>query len=90
VFAASFDALAVPDDVVGRDRETPLERFGAFLALRSTRAAQLQRVLAAGGVLTDTRGEWLRLGPAPYLSDAQLEEAVGVLGSVTRGSLAPR
>jgi hypothetical protein len=59
-------------------------------ALRSTRAAQLERALVGRGVLTDTRGEWLRLGPAPCLSDAQLEEAVGVLGSVTCGSLAPR
>ena len=27
------------------------------------------------GVLTDTRGRYLRLGPAPYLSDEQLDEA---------------
>ena len=39
-------------------------------------------MLAERGVLTDTRADWLRLGPAPYLADAQIEEAVGVLGSV--------
>jgi kynureninase len=82
LLAASFDALALPDEVVTRDRATPLERFGGFLALRSQRAAELQRALAARGVLTDTRCDYLRLGPAPYLSDAQLEEAVDVLGSV--------
>jgi kynureninase len=80
--AAAFDALSVPDDLVTRDRDTPLERFGAFLALRSPRAPELQQALARRGVLTDSRGTWLRLGPAPYLSDAQIEEAVGVLGSV--------
>jgi len=90
LLAATFDALALPDDVVTRDRATPLERFGGFLALRAPRAAELQRALAERGVLTDTRGDYLRLGPAPYLSDAQLEEAVGVLGSVVRGILAPR
>jgi kynureninase len=90
LLAATFDALAIPDHLVTRDRSTPLERFGAFLALRSPRAAELQRALAERGVLTDTRGEWLRLGPAPYLSDAQLEEAVGVLGSAVRGTLAAR
>jgi kynureninase len=89
LLAALFDALAAPDELVTRDRETPLERFGAFLALRSPRAAELQRALATRGVLTDTRGEWLRLGPAPYLSDAQLEEAMGVLGSFVRGLVAP-
>jgi kynureninase len=31
-------------------------------------------------VLTDSRGHYLRLGPAPYVSDAQLETAVGLLG----------
>jgi len=30
-------------------------------------------------VLTDFRGESLRLGPAPYLSDAQLVAAVAAL-----------
>jgi kynureninase len=90
VLAAAFDALAIPDDVVTRDRSTPLERFGGFLALRSPRAVELQRALAQRGVLTDTRGEWLRLGPAPYLSDAQLEEGVGALGSVVREVLAAR
>jgi kynureninase len=85
-----FDALAVPDDVATRDRKTPLERFGAFLALRSPRAGELQRALAQRGVLTDSRGTYLRLGPAPYLSDVQLEEAVSVLGSLVRGLVAPR
>jgi kynureninase len=84
LLAAHFDALAIPDDLVTRDRATPLERFGGFLALRSPRAGELQRALAERGVLTDTRAEFLRLGPAPYLSDAQLEAAVGVLGSVVR------
>jgi kynureninase len=80
LLAARFDALGVPDEVTTRDRATPLDRYGAFLALRSPRAGELQRALAARGVLTDSRGSWLRLGPAPYLSDAQLETAVERLG----------
>jgi kynureninase len=34
--------------------------------------------------MTDSRGEVLRLGPAPYLSDAQLEAGVAALGEVVR------
>jgi kynureninase len=30
----------------------------------------------------DSRADILRLGPAPYLADTQLVDAVGVLGSV--------
>jgi len=80
LLAARFDALGAPDALITRDRATPLEHYGGFLALRSSKAGELQRALAARGVLTDSRGPWLRLGPAPYLSDGQLEAAVELLG----------
>jgi selenocysteine lyase/cysteine desulfurase len=84
VLAAAFDALDLPDDVVTRDRETPPEAFGGFLALRSPWAGRLREMLRARGVMTDSRGEVLRLGPAPYLSDAQLEAGVAALGEAVR------
>jgi kynureninase len=82
--AAHVDALGLPDRLITRDRVTPLERFGGFLALRCTYAGDLQRALAARGVLTDSRGTFLRLGPAPYLADVQLDEAVAALGRTAR------
>jgi kynureninase len=85
LLAAGFDALGADDAVITRDRETPLEQYGAFLALRTPRAGELQRALADRGVLTDSRGSWLRLGPAPYLSDAQLDAAIGLLGEALAG-----
>jgi hypothetical protein len=33
-------------------------------------------------VLTDSRGTYLRLGPAPYLTGRQLESAVEILGDL--------
>jgi hypothetical protein len=33
-------------------------------------------------VLTDSRGDMLRLGPAPYLSDRQLDQAMDILADV--------
>ncbi|MDQ4082233.1 MAG: hypothetical protein M3123_05010, partial [Actinomycetota bacterium] len=59
-----------------RDRTVPLESFGGFLAIECPRAAMLARHLAEDGVLVDARAGYLRLGPAPYLSDAQLETAM--------------
>jgi len=82
---AGFDALDLPDAVVTRDRDTPPEAFGGFLALVAPDAARLQRELAAHGVLCDSRGRYLRLGPAPYVSDTQLDAAVAALGEVARG-----
>jgi kynureninase len=79
-----FDDLDLDPADVTRDRSVPLEGLGAFLALRSPRAGELQAKLAAAGVLTVSRGDVLRLGPAPYHSDDQLVEAMGILGSVAR------
>ena len=86
VLAAGFDALDLDPALVTRDRAVPLSEIGGFLALRSPRAGALTRGLRARGVMTDARGDVLRLGPAPYLSDRQLEDAVGLLGEVVRES----
>jgi kynureninase len=80
LLAAGFDALAIDDAIVTRDRALDLDRVGGFLALRSPHAGELQRALSERGVLTDSRGPWLRLGPAPYLSDEQLETGIALLG----------
>lgn len=82
LLADRFDALDAPPDVITRDRSAPREAYGGFLALRSPRAGELQRELAERGVLTDSRGEYLRFGPAPYLSDEQLEQAIATLGAL--------
>jgi kynureninase len=82
LLAEAFDALGADEDVITRDRSAPREAFGGFLALRSARAAELQRALAEHGVSTDSRGGYLRFGPAPYLSDEQLEAAIAALGKI--------
>ena len=68
--------------MITRDRSAPREAFGGFLALTAPRAGELRKRLAERGVLTDSRGDKLRFGPAPYLSDAQLEAAIATLGEV--------
>jgi len=85
LLAEEFDRLGLPEDVITRDRETPLGMIGGFLSLRCRDAGGLQAALAARGVHTDSRGEYLRFGPAPYLSDVQLETAMATLGQIVRG-----
>jgi kynureninase len=82
LLAEEVDALGLPDAVLTRDRDTPLHAVAGFLALESPRADELQRALARAGVASDSRGRRLRLGPAPYLADDQLREAVAHLGAV--------
>jgi kynureninase len=88
LLAATFDALDLDPAVLSRDRACPLAEVGGFLALRSPAAASLARSLHARGVWTDARGEVLRLGPAPYLSDRQLRDAIGLLEEVVRENAA--
>jgi kynureninase len=82
LLARLVDELELPDSVVRRDRDTSREAFGGFIALECPQAESVARRLANEGVLTDARGRFLRLGPAPYLSDAQLEAAVERLADV--------
>jgi kynureninase len=82
LLAEGFDALALDD--VTRQRDSPLDAFGGFLALESERAEELSRRLLDKGVVTDSRGRYLRLGPAPYHSDKQLEAVIEELGRVAR------
>jgi kynureninase len=84
LLAARFDALDLPPELVDRDREVPLQKIGGFLSLRSPRAGELVRGLAARGVSSDHRGDRLRLGPAPYMADSQLEAAMDLLGEAVR------
>jgi len=82
LIAERFDALELDPAVIARDRALPLERIGGFLSLRSPRAGMISERLLERGVSTDFRGESLRLGPAPYLSDDQIVRAIEELGKV--------
>jgi kynureninase len=84
LLARAFDALHLPETIVRRERSTPIEAIAGFLALDAPAAQGLAEKLLAKGVLCDARGRSLRLGPAPYLSDAQIERAVEVLGETAR------
>ena len=84
LLATRFDALDADPRVITRDRTTPLAAQGGFLALRTPHAAVLCRTLHERGVLTDYRGDVLRLGPAPYLSDAQLTAAMDAVWEAVR------
>lgn len=77
-----FDALNLDPKLISRDRSIALKDVGGFLALTSPRAGEVSAALKTRGVLTDSRGTALRFGPAPYLSDLQLKDAMAILGEV--------
>ena len=62
----------------------PEERRAGFLAVRTSRAADIVSALRARGVFVDARGDILRIGPAPYLDDQQLDSGVAALGETLK------
>lgn len=80
----SIDALGLPPAVLDYERDLPLEETAGFVALRTPHAGTFHRLLKERRVFTDFRGDVLRLGPAPYVTDRQIEEAIGHLGEIAR------
>lgn len=70
------DHLRLPD--------MPLDQIGGFLVLHTPKAAEIVQQLKTRGVYSDNRGEALRLGPAPYVTAEQLNQAVQSLAEVVR------
>ncbi|MDP1792868.1 MAG: hypothetical protein Q8K63_01920, partial [Acidimicrobiales bacterium] len=59
-------------------------QFGGFVAVPTPHAVELRDRLFEAGIHTDVRGDMLRLGPAPYVSDGQLGRAVDRLAAMMR------
>jgi selenocysteine lyase/cysteine desulfurase len=85
LLAATFSALDLDPAVVRLHADAPLGQRGGFLALEAPDAGGLYARLLERGVRTDYRDTVLRFGPAPYLDDAQLVEAMERLAEVAEG-----
>lgn len=85
LLAKRFDQMDLDKNLLRCDRSVDLQGIGGFLALESPEAETICHQLRIQGVSTDFRGQTLRLGPAPYLSDAQLNETMDILHRVIRG-----
>ena len=82
VLARSFDAIGADPGIIARNLEMDLRDVGGFLALETPYAQRIYEGLHKKGVVTDHRGDYLRLGPAPYHSDEQLQRAIAILAGV--------
>lgn len=80
---STFERLDVPPSAA-RIEPMSLEQRGGFVAIRTSQARDLAHRLRQRGVFVDARGDILRMGPAPYLRDDQLTDAVVALGEVIR------
>jgi kynureninase len=60
------------------------DAIGGFLAIPAPRAGKIQQALRKQSIWTDYRGDMLRVGPAPYVTDAQLERAAEAIRTALR------
>ncbi len=74
LLAKRFKALEVAEDLI--HLPVDVEYMGGFMALKTPHAQALCEKMRDRGVHTDYRQQWLRLGPAPYLCDEQLEDGI--------------
>jgi kynureninase len=58
---------------------------GAFVVVRDRNAGAWSAALDARGIVTDARGEWLRLCPDVLTSDAELRASAAALAEVATG-----
>ena len=84
MLAERFDQLAADPGIIMRDLEMDLRDVGGFLVLETPHGERIHKSLHERGVLTDYRGDYLRIGPAPYHSDEQLHRAMDVLTEIVR------
>jgi kynureninase len=81
ILISQFEQLDLPASVAHVE-PMPLDQRGGFVAIRTPQARELARGLRERDVFVDARGEVMRMGPAPYLRDDQLTDAVAALGEV--------
>ncbi|MGF1467733.1 MAG: aminotransferase class V-fold PLP-dependent enzyme [Sandaracinaceae bacterium] len=65
------------DGLDGLEVVTPRapEARGGFVAVRVDGATEMVQALRERGIFTDARGDLLRLGPAPYVTDDEIDAA---------------
>lgn len=82
-----IEALRLPEEQVSLhqpDRRIAVSERAGFLALTIKDAGKWASALRRHNVVCDARESTLRLGPAPYVSDHQLDAAVAALGAVAK------
>lgn len=84
LLADEFDKYDYNTDIIKRNRTVNIKKLGGFLVLYSPFAQKICAELKKEEVWTDYRGDRLRLGPAPYLSDEQLITSMSILNNVLK------
>lgn len=78
-----IESMDLPDNVLSLPSHSINDNAG-FLSLTTKQAAKWVTMLAEYGIQTDSRGDQLRLGPAPYVTDEQIDEALSCIKFIAK------
>jgi kynureninase len=78
---AGLDAAGFADRVVSAREDA---RRGGFVAVRTGAAVAITTRLRERGVFVDARNDIVRVGPAPYVTDAEIDRGVAELAAELR------
>ena len=78
-----IECMDLSDNVLSLPSHTINDNAG-FLSLTTKQAAKWVMMLAEHGIQTDSRGDQLRLGPAPYVTDEQIDKALDIIESISK------
>jgi selenocysteine lyase/cysteine desulfurase len=84
---AVLDHAGLGDQIVTSRHD---ERRGGFIAIRCPQASNVVARLRTRGVFADSRRDILRLGPAPYLYDDEIDRGALIASEEIRKELAQR
>jgi len=79
-----FKNLDLHPDTIQLKHDVPATSTGGFVALESPLAGTIRTRLRELGMLTDHRNTTLRIGAAPYISSAQIDDALRLLSDTVK------
>lgn len=82
LLANEFDFYNFNPKIIKHRKDLPLNDFGGFISFSSPVAGKLSFELKKYDIYTDYRGDYLRMGTAPYLSDTQIITAIQKLNHI--------
>lgn len=74
-----YDSLKLHDLGVGLTTSRHEHERGGFISFVHNHAQELSKRLRANNVWTDVRGKYVRFGPAPYITEREIEQAMKIL-----------
>jgi len=85
IIADEFDKCCFDESIIKRISDKPLNKFGGFIVFISPQAGFISDELKKRNVYTDFRGNHLRFGPAPFMSDYMFRDAIAALREIISG-----